>query len=156
MTNSTEAATGSRSETPRIDGAPCTCFKLRRAARRVTQVYDRHLQPTGLRITQFGLLARLRGGPLGMTQLADRMGMDRTTLTRNLRPLERLGYVTVDQGEDRRTRSVAITQAGRTAFAAALPCWSAAQTAVRATLGQTLTEDLHGLLDQAFAALPAE
>src|SRR5690606_9521355 len=79
MTNSTEAATGSRSETPRIDGAPCTCFKLRRAARRVTQVYDRHLQPTGLRITQFGLLARLRGGPLGMTQLAERMGMDRTT-----------------------------------------------------------------------------
>src|SRR3546814_19389843 len=100
-------------------GSVCTCFKLRRAARRVTQLYDRHLQPTGLRITQFGLLARLRVEPLQMTALAERMGMDRTTLTRNLRPLERLGYVTVDPGEDRRTRTVAITSEGRAAFSAA-------------------------------------
>src|SRR3546814_19892764 len=81
-----------RAEASRIDGGSvCTCFKLRRAARRVTQLYDRHLQPTGLRITQFGLLARLRVEPLQMTALAERMGMDRTTFNRTLRPLGRDG-----------------------------------------------------------------
>ena len=137
-------------------GSLCTCFMLRRATRRVTQIYDRHLQPTGLRITQYGLLARLRGGPLHMTELAERMGMDRTTLTRNLRPLERLGYVAVDPGEDRRTRSVAMTEAGRKAAADALPYWRAAQKAVREALGASLTDELHGLLDRTFAELPAE
>lgn len=149
--------TGSGTATPRGEGGSlCTCFKLRRATRRVTQIYDRHLQPTGLRITQYGLLARLRGGPLHMTELAERMGMDRTTLTRNLRPLERLGYVAVDPGEDRRTRSVLLTDTGRAAASAALPYWREAQAAVRAALGAPLTDDLHGLLDRAFAGLPAE
>ena len=142
---------------PRGDGGSlCTCFKLRRATRRVTQIYDRHLQPTGLRITQYGLLARLRGGPLHMTELAERMGMDRTTLTRNLRPLERMGYLAIDPGEDKRTRSVAITAAGRAAAAEALPYWKDAQASVRDALGTALTDDLHGLLDRAFAGLPAE
>ncbi|MFN4091028.1 MAG: MarR family winged helix-turn-helix transcriptional regulator [Alphaproteobacteria bacterium] len=139
----------------REDDSLCTCFKLRRATRRVTQIYDRHLHPTGLRITQFGLLARLRAAPLHMTELADRMGMDRTTLTRNLRPLERLGYVAVDPGEDRRTRTVAITPVGRLALSAAAPRWREAQAAVREALGPTLTEALHGLLDRAFADLSA-
>src|SRR3546814_20022664 len=91
-----------RAEASRIDGGSvCTCFKLRRAARRVTQLYDRHLQPTGLRITQFGLLARLRVEPLQMPALAERMGLYRTPLTRNLRPLERLGYFTAIPAENK-------------------------------------------------------
>lgn len=150
------ARTVPRTDTNRGDGSICTCFKLRRATRRVTQIYDRHLQPTGLRITQYGLLARLRSRPLNMTELAERMGMDRTTLTRNLRPLERLGYVAVDAGQDRRTRSVTITDEGRAAAAAALPHWRDAQAAVREALGDVLTDDLHGLLDRAFAGLPAD
>src|SRR3546814_9185045 len=84
-----------RAEASRIDGGSvCTCFKLRRAARRVTQLYDRHLQPTGLRITQFGLLARLRVEPLQMTALAERMGMDRRSEehTSELQSLMRISY----------------------------------------------------------------
>src|SRR3546814_11719452 len=96
-----------RAEASRIDGgSPCTCFKLRRAARRVTQLYDRQLQPAGLRITQFGLLARLRAEPLQMAALAERMGMDRTTLTCNPPSLDGLGSVTCDPGEDQGSATI--------------------------------------------------
>src|SRR5262249_58169002 len=96
---------------PTVGGVTgCTCFRVRQAARRVTQLYDHFLAGAGLRITQYSLLANLRqAGPLTMTELARRMAMDRTTLTRNLRPLQRHGYVAVTVGEDRRRRLLALT-----------------------------------------------
>lgn len=133
----------------------CTCLRLRKAARRVTQIYDRHLEPAGLTITQFGLLAQLRGNE-GITigTLAERLIMDPTTLTRNLRPLERRGLLAIEPDpDDRRARRLALTAAGRDAFAAAWPLWSAAQRQVETALGDPETAALHGALDRALARL---
>jgi DNA-binding MarR family transcriptional regulator len=127
----------------------CTCFRVRRAARRVTQLYDHFLATSGLRITQFSLLANLRhAGPLTMTELADRMAMDRTTLTRNLRPLQRHGFVTVTVGDDRRRRLLAVTPAGERAYKSGIGQWQKAQRAVLDELGQDTVSDLHRLLER--------
>jgi DNA-binding MarR family transcriptional regulator len=127
----------------------CTCFRVRRAARRVTQLYDHFLSTSGLRITQFSLLSNLRhAGPLTMTELADRMAMDRTTLTRNLRPLQRHGFVTVTVGDDRRRRLLAVTPAGERAYKAGIGQWQKAQRAVQEELGQDTVADLHRLLER--------
>lgn len=81
----------------------CTCFRLRKLTRRLTQHYDAYLAPTGLRLTQYSLLANLaRGGPATMSALADLLEMDRTTLTRNLKPLVQSGFVAVGAGSDGR------------------------------------------------------
>ena len=75
----------------------CNCFAVRSAARHVTQLYDQLLAPAGLRVTQFSILAKLkRRGPLTINALADDMVMDRTTLGRNIRPLERDGLISVE------------------------------------------------------------
>jgi DNA-binding MarR family transcriptional regulator len=106
----------------------CVCFAVRRAARTITQHYDRQLRETGLRVTQFSLLAVLsHGEPRPVNRVAARLGMDRTTLTRNLRPLVDRGYVTVEGGEDARVRLVQITTRGSAAATAALPHWRRAQ-----------------------------
>jgi DNA-binding MarR family transcriptional regulator len=85
----------------------CLCFGVRRAARAITQHYDRAVRPLGLRATQFSMLVVLaHAGTLGMSELAQALGLDRTSLTRNLKPAERKGWVRVEQGEDRRRRSV--------------------------------------------------
>ena len=131
------------------------CFNLRRASRAVSQSYDTFLQPSGLKTTQFSLLGSLLGqGPLSMTQLAERLGTDRTTLTRNLRPLERKGLVEVGAGANRRTRRIAITAAGREAFAAARPLWNDAPKHFLDRLTPDRWEALRELLDLA-AAGPA-
>src|SRR5438874_124217 len=102
----------------------CMCASVRKAGRALTSLYDEMLAPSGLHATQFSLLAHLaRAGEETLTRLADVRGMDRTTLTRNLAPLERDGFVTVRAGADRRTRVVAITDAGRAAMERALPLW---------------------------------
>ena len=127
----------------------CTCFRVRRAARRVTQLYDHFLAASGLRITQFSLLANLRhAGPLTMTELADRMAMDRTTLTRNLRPLQRQGLVAVAVGDDRRRRLLTVTPAGERAYRSGIGQWSKAQAAVQEELGADTVRELHRLLER--------
>jgi DNA-binding MarR family transcriptional regulator len=127
----------------------CTCFRVRKAARRVTQLYDHFLATSGLRITQFSLLANLRhAGPQTMTELAERMAMDRTTLTRNLRPLQRQGFITVSVGDDRRRRLLAVTPAGERAYKTGIGQWQKAQRAVLDELGQDTVADLHRLLER--------
>ena len=117
----------------------CGCFNLRRAARRVTQVYDHALAPSGLKATQFTLLAVLEGAEAGegiaMTRLAEKLGMDRTTLTRNLGVVERDGLVTVRIGNDSRSRLVVLTAAGRIAFERAAPHWAEAQAELARHIG---------------------
>ena len=132
-----------------VDTAPadCTCLALRMATRRVTQLYDHFLADAGLRITQFGLLATLRiAQPLSVTALAQRMAMDRTTLTRNLKPLERLGLITLAPGPDRRTRTVRLTDAGRDAVRRAAPLWREAQAVMAEAMGADRLRQLHDLL----------
>ena len=118
--------------------ARCACFNIRKAARAVTQLYDATLEPSGLRATQFSLLMVLHGmGAVTMTRLSSEMVMDRTTLTRNLGPLEKRGLVEAAAGADRRTREIRLTAPGREALALALPLWRRAQACVVGGLGQS-------------------
>jgi len=114
----------------------CSCFAARRAARTVTQHYERHLKPSGLRVTQFTLLALLElAGPQPLSRFADQMGVERTTLTRNLRALVERGWVTESAAGDRRVRMLAITKRGTAAARAALPRWREAQKSIARRLG---------------------
>ncbi len=118
-------------------GAVCTCFNLRKAARAVTQLYDERLREVGLRATQFTLLMALRSlGEMTLTGLAERAVMDRTTLTRNLRLLEKRGLTRVRPGEDRRERLVSLTAKGEKALAEAFPLWEEAQAEMVDGLGE--------------------
>jgi DNA-binding MarR family transcriptional regulator len=128
----------------------CVCANLRMATRLVTQRYDDALRPLGLRIMQFTLLARLHAaGRLTMTELAEVASLDRTTLTRNLKPLIERGYVRSVSGRDRRERLVEVTDDGRRALREALPLWEQAQDDMTAGLGQEETSALLGLLRSA-------
>lgn len=132
-----------------LSPSACTCFAVRRAARHLTQSYDRFLAPTGLRTTQFSLLSVLRRtGPRSIQTLAGEMGLDRTTLGRNLRPLERDGLVAIGvDPADRRGRALSITEAGRTKLEAAQALWKQAQSRFNETYGPEQTQHLHAMLD---------
>lgn len=102
----------------------CTHASLRKAMRTVSQAYDEALKPSGLRATQFTLLSVLaKGGPMPLTRLAEIVVVDRTTLTRNLRPLERDGLVASKVTPDQRIRELSITAKGKRAVSKALPLW---------------------------------
>ena len=120
------------------------------ATRSVTQIYDSALRDTDLRISQFAILASLKyDGEATMTQLADSLGLDRTTLTRNLEPLSRRGLLEVRRGRDRRRRVVALTDAGSDAVDAALPAWREAQNELINLLGPDNRRALMTALDVA-------
>lgn len=111
-----------------IADTPCYCSSLRQASRYVTSFYDQMLSGSGLRVTQFAILSRLRPRASTVTQLAQGMVMDRTTLARNLQPLLREQLVRVRPSEqDRRERLVELTEAGRAKVEAILPAWRRAQ-----------------------------
>ncbi|MCY4190988.1 MAG: MarR family winged helix-turn-helix transcriptional regulator [Rhodospirillaceae bacterium] len=115
----------------------CTCQNLRQASRVVTQYFEQTLEPTGLKVTQLPVLAAAATmGPIPMSQLAEALVMDRTTLTRNLQPLERAKLVTVTSGADRRSRMVLATPKGLDALGAALPLWKQAQSDTVEALGR--------------------
>jgi DNA-binding MarR family transcriptional regulator len=106
----------------------CACAAARRASRALSQRFDAEMRPSGLRIMQFTALATLTlSGAVTMTRLAELMGLERTTLTRNLKPLLRDGLVEIRQERDGRVRRVAITAKGETAARAAFPLWRRAQ-----------------------------
>ena len=129
----------------------CANFNLRKAGRAVGQVYDAALRPLGLKGTQFSLLTALAlTGPVTLTRLAEELVMDRTSLTRNLRPLIRRGYVGETRGDDRRQRILDLTEAGLQAYEAALPVWRETQARIEARLGAERLERL--LADLALAA----
>lgn len=138
----------------------CTCLSARRAGRRLTQIYDDALRPAGLTVNQFGLLAKLYGASLAgrpslsMGALAERLGMDPTTLNRNLKPLGAQGLVADSADhEDRRVRAVFITTKGVAKLRKAVAFWRRAQTRVEAALGAEASQTLRSLLDLASAKL---
>jgi len=134
----------------------CSCFAARRAARLITQHYDRELRPTGLRATQFSLLVILTlAGPMPLSVAADRMGMERTTLTRNLRRLVARGLIVVRATGDRRVRMLAATARGTAAARAALPRWRTAQRSMADRLGTSGIRTLN-LAAQAAAEISAD
>ncbi|MGS1080082.1 MarR family winged helix-turn-helix transcriptional regulator [Pseudoxanthomonas beigongshangi] len=134
--------------------SPCTCFHLRRATRRVTQIYDRELAAVELSLNQYSILRRTGESPRTLGSLADELGMDRTTLTRNLKPLLAAGLLVETRGEDARQRLLQLSDAGRQRLAAARPHWQRAQRIIDEAFGgeavarlhadlETLTERLH-------------
>jgi DNA-binding MarR family transcriptional regulator len=134
----------------------CVCFRLRKAARAATQVYDKALEPSGLRVTQFTLMVALSlSEELTLSQVAERLVMDRTTLTRNVALLERDGLVTSERGPDRRERYLRLTAGGRRAVARALPLWRRAQAQVVAEIGHGAWRALRGRLAEFTTACTA-
>ena len=141
---------------PRLSPLDCTCFRIRGAARRVTQIYSKHLASTGLKISQFSLLGFVSAqGPVSIGRLSDLLATDRTTLTRNLGPLLKEGLIERTQSGDKRRHELVATAAGRALFKRALPLWAAAEQEVRDAMGAKLTADLHGAIDRSMEKLAA-
>ena len=112
------------------------CHKTRMAARAITRTYDDALRSTGLRATQLSVLAAVGArGALSIQSLADSLEMDRTTLTRNLRPLEDKGYVLLAPERRHRSRVLTLTDAGHAVLMEALPLWEQAQRRIKRRLG---------------------
>ena len=132
----------------------CNCFAVRSAARHVSQFYDQFLAPIGLRTTQFSILAKLkRRGPLTINALANDMVMDRTTLGRNMLPLERDGLIRIGQiASDRRAKELRLTNAGEKRLQAALKAWSQAQVQFETTFGTKRATELRALLRSVVAS----
>jgi len=132
----------------------CTNLKLRELSRVVTRHYDAHVAPTGLKNSQYSLLSHIvLLGPMRPGELAARMRLDASTLTRNLQPLIAAGWVEQGPGDDARSRSVVATEAGRAKRAEAQRAWKQAQLALNARLGNERVAALHALLDDCLAAL---
>jgi len=122
----------------------CIGNNLRMASRAVSQFYDDILRPSGLSINQFSVLSNIAMlEETTITTLAESLSMDRTTMTRNLKPLARDGLIEVIEGkEDRRMRLVRLTERGQKAVAKALPLWDQAQTTITTEMGQQKCEEL--------------
>src|SRR5437868_5425887 len=128
----------------------CNCLALRQAARHVTQFYDQYLASTGLRATQFSILAKLyRLGPMTINALARELVMDRTTLGRTMLPLERDGLIAIKEGIlDRRSKELAVTKAGTERLQRAAKLWVEAQKEFEERFGARRAADLRGLLGE--------
>jgi len=126
----------------------CNCFAVRSAARHISQFYDQFLAPVGLRTTQFSILSKLkRRGPLTINALAKVMVMDRTTLGRNVLPLERDGLIRIEpMPSNRRAKDLRLTNAGEKRLQAATKEWMRAQAQFEARFGVRRAAELRGLL----------
>jgi DNA-binding MarR family transcriptional regulator len=138
-----------------IDGR-CNCLALRQASRYLTALYDRALAKVGLRATQFSILYKLASqGPTSIGELAAVMAMDRTTLSANLKPMERDGLLEIVQSElDRRAKAVRLTRQGKAAYVQALPLWEQVQDEFEGAYGakqaKSLREAARSVLDSGF------
>jgi DNA-binding MarR family transcriptional regulator len=131
----------------------CTGARLRRLTRRVTAHYENHLRASGLKLSQYSLLAQLSRAPQPLTALAERMEMDRTTLTRSLQPLLDRGLVEESTGADARQRLFVLTASGARVRNAARTQWRQAQVSLEAHLGREFVANLHAQLEQALTRL---
>ena len=140
------------SDLPKPQG--CSNFKLRQLLRRVAQHYDLEMAKAGLKTTQYSLLSHvLKLGPARPADLAQRMTMDASTLTRNLKPLIAAGWVSLGAGVDGRSRLVSLTEAGRSKRAEAQAHWAAAQESLNQRLGVERVIALHALIDSSLELL---
>ncbi len=125
----------------------CACRKMRQASRKITRMYDEMLRPAGIKATQFNVLAIVAlEDEATITELAETLGMDRTTLSRNLRPLERDGLVEVSAEGYRRARSANITNKGVAVMEKALPLWRSAQKSLKRRLGDNIWDRIQNEL----------
>jgi len=116
--------------------AGCFCLASRQAARKITRLYDSYMQESGVRVTQFTILSQLMlRGEMPIGKLAGFLGMERTTLTRNLAPLEAQKWISIKAGDDPRARVIGITGQGRNVVRRSFPYWSKAQAHIGKLLG---------------------
>jgi len=123
---------------------------MRKSARKITQFYENSLREAGVKPTQFSILAALANtGPIQLTQLADRLVLERTSLTRNLNVLERNSWIDIQPGEeDSRQRVVSLTRNGYKQLDCAIPYWQKAQKAIVKDMGQETITGLRRTLDE--------
>jgi DNA-binding MarR family transcriptional regulator len=138
---------------PALDSTECNCLALRQAARHVSQIYDSHLAAVGLKGSQYSILAKLtRLGPLSINELAKSMVMDRTTLGRAVRPLQRDKLLIIGAGDDGRTRRLQLTAAGQAKLKAAATQWREAQKKFELAYGACESAELRTALRRVVAA----
>ena len=136
---------------------PCACSQVRRLARKLSAHYDSILSPEGLTITQYSLIVNIeRAGQLSHSFLAEKVGMERTTLTRNLSPLVRAGWVAVAAGKDRRQHLLQLTATGKRKLMRSLPLWEEAQSEFLSRIGSQSLQQLRALLASAESAVNEE
>jgi DNA-binding MarR family transcriptional regulator len=125
---------------------PCYCAVLRAATRKTTALYDEALAPAGIGLAQFSLMRRIeRAGAVSLTELARLAELDRSTVGRNVKVLERMGLVTETAAEDHRETAVALTETGRETLRRARPMWQDAQRRIEAAIGAERAETLRVL-----------
>ena len=138
--------------TPKL--GPCACAQVRLLSRKLSSLYDHLLSPEALTITQYSLLVNIeRTGQLSHAALAEKVGMDRTTLTRNLHPLTRAKWVAAAIGQDRRQHLLQLTTAGRRKLVRSLPLWEEAQRQFLSQIGTKSLQELQTLLSSAESAV---
>jgi DNA-binding MarR family transcriptional regulator len=131
----------------------CTCFSLRKLTRTVSRLYDQHLAEAGLKTTQYSLLKSIAYEAVPVAELAKRLSTERTTLTRNLKPLIDAGWVTLEPGADSRQRIVTITPQGHDIVKSAKQAWRRAQGELEQALGMPAVRALHLQVDTALTQL---
>ena len=134
---------------PAFDQMPCHATAFRKAARRVTQLYESALTETGLRSTQFAILSELNDRadkPPTMAELAESLVIERSALGHTLRPLERDGYLVLQEGEDRRQRRIVLTAKGKAKFKEGSCAWRIAQEHFEAIFGRAESRNLRLIL----------
>jgi DNA-binding MarR family transcriptional regulator len=138
---------------------PCACSQLRRAARKLSSLYDRSLESAGVTVTQYALLVNIaRAGEISRTSLAAQLGMDRTTLTRNLMPLERANLLSSAKSADRRERLIRLSDKGTSKVRESYVLWKKAQEAFASQMGPVKLQKFRSVLKAAEAAaeIPAK
>lgn len=134
----------------------CSCHRLRKLTRLMTQRYDQALSTAGVNVNQYAILRRAQVEPRSISALAIELGMDRTTLSRDLKPLIAAGWVRLRAGrDDARQKRVEVTAGGRRVIERAQPLWAVTQASIESTLGVDDVGRLHDLLDAATARLTA-
>ncbi|WP_349436920.1 MarR family transcriptional regulator [Pararhizobium sp. A13] len=130
-----------------MSNATCHCILLRKATRKVSSYYDEALAPLGVNIGQFSLLRNIRRlEPVSLTELARRVELDRSTVGRNAKVLERMELVAIGHGEDQREAVLTVTPKGHEILDKGAPLWDGVQDDIEARLGQEKTEQLRELL----------
>jgi DNA-binding MarR family transcriptional regulator len=125
----------------------CVCISIRKASRKLTALYDADLAVAGINLAQFSLLRNIkRHGPVSLTALAEIVDLDRSTLGRNMRVLERMGLVAIAAGRDQREATLTLTADGKSTVASATPLWEGTQAAIESRLGAEGVAQLNALL----------
>lgn len=126
---------------------PCNCLKLRRASLAITKVYDKYLEPSGIKVSQYSILKSIsRMEPVNVSNLAINVRLDRTTLVRNLKPLEQKGLISDISKAGNRNRQLILTERGKETLTEAIPLWMKAQDYVEQYLGAEDLSTLSSLL----------